>query len=694
MLEFFRKYQKALMVVVAIGIILSFSFFGTYGVLSSFERKKEIVIGKRIDGSDLLYSEVKQLTSLLGMPGVFQRLLLKTGAAEKLANAYFEELKGDWQARLAKSRAAKFYRHSTMPELDAKRVWSQLAPGLGEEMQRLQEMEESGPEFFEVWSKVYSLQERVSPEFVQRVLAYQLQQAGAPMDPRLVHGNFSLFGCRTLEDWFGRNFLDLAAQFILNGSILAEQQRGSVSREEAKADFLKSFGVKEAESESVALWRKVLGFVRWCDEVGEAVLLDPLPFEKMSEFSRETAVLDLYRLPRELCFSQLDDLLAFETYVRLACVKPADTFGVPEKLLPVDKIDPALTATIYRARCGKLEMASLGSSLSLSELWDWQVDEAHWKALQKQFGWLKSAENADGRFAVLEKLDPASRRSVDAWSRMQMIFEHPEWIESAFGCAKMEEREILVSRDWVDGIEVQSQRPFADLLAKAMSKDANAIEALRCYQDGSSLLRVEEIEQVEALKVVSFADAKAKGRIPLEKFLEGEYRRIRSSAPSLFKLESGEWKKFSEVRETAICMIFPDLFREGEKDILKRRFERWAQRMLSSLQAGETLKADGLWNLERVEKKIERQSSEDWMNRDAFILQPGEWSSVHVSTSGEVTFFFVKERMVSSEPVLEQILFAKETLSSEAKRRVADRVLEIAMQKKALKCPLRIEEEK
>ena len=82
------------------------------------------------------------------------------------------------------------------------------------------------------------------------------------------------------------------------------------------------------------------------------------------------------------------------------------------------------------------------------------------------------------------------------------------------------------------------------------------------------------------------------------------------------------------------------------------------------------------------------------MNREAFLLQPGEWSPVHLSPNGEITFFFVKERVVSSEPVLEQIQFAKEALSSEAKQCFADRILEIAMKKRALSCPLRIEEER
>ncbi len=687
MLEFFRKYQRSFMIVVAIIVVVTFSFFGTYDAFVSMREKKDVAVGRSIDGSKLYYSEVRHLAGMLGLQGTFRQLMLETGAAEALAQGYFEILKEDWQARLVKARAAKFYSHPVFRELDAKKIWSHLCPGLNEEMDKLLAMEEVGPEFFSVWAKIYSLQEKVSPDWIKRVLAAQLQQASLPVDPRIVNGDFALFGCRTIEDWFGRNFCDLAAQYILNGAALVKK---GVSKEEARADYAKCFGdlrgMGISQDEGVRLWGRALSFLRECDCIGEAVILDPLAIEKLAEFAGERSAVDLYRLPQELVFSGAEDQLAFETYVRLACEKGQG--GLPEKYLPVDAIAPELTASVYRFRVAKLELASLGSSLSLREVWDWQVDEANWKEMQKQFGWLKSAESSDGRFALLEKLDLKSRKSLDAWSRTQIVLGHPEWIESAFQLAKMEERQVLVSKDWIDGIAVHSAEPFIDLLVRAGGMDGEAREALLCYQDAGALLRVEEVVQVDAKRALTFAEAKEKGRIPVEKFLQQEYRRIRTSAPSLFKTESGEWKKLFDVRETAIRMIFP------EKERASLCLKRWVEGALSSLKQGEPLKTDGLWSLERVEEIVERKTEGELMNREAFLLQPGDWSPVYVAPTGEITFFFVKERVASNEPVLEQINFAKESLSSEAKRRFADRVLEIAMQKKALACPLHIEEEK
>jgi len=41
--------------------------------------------------------------------------------------------------------------------------------------------------------------------------------------------NFSLLGAHSIEDWFGRDFVDLVSQFIWNISILAEKKGFSIS---------------------------------------------------------------------------------------------------------------------------------------------------------------------------------------------------------------------------------------------------------------------------------------------------------------------------------------------------------------------------------------------------------------------------------------------------------------------------------
>lgn len=729
MLEFFRKYQRFFMILVAVIIVISFSFFGAYVSMDSLEKKKDFVVGKAIDGSDLRYSEVRQLSSLMGMQGsggLFDRAFLKTGTADLLSKTYFDALQGEWRSRLSKARAARFYVHPAAPFLDARGVWSQLAPGLIDEVQKLQSLDEADSQFFSIWSNIYSLQQSIPSELVRRVLLYQQNQAGLPMDSRLLNIDFALFDCKTLEDWFGRNFIDLASQVILNGAALAKQQGMKVSKQDAEADFAKHFDSKQRElqnmgisrSEALRLWQKALGYLRWSDEVGEAALIDPLPFQSFNEFAGEQAVLKLYSLPEELRFSTIDDLLAFEVYARIACSTPETVYSLPKDNLSAQEVAkkaPELTAVVFRARIAKVDPSVLGASLSLREVWDWQVDEKNWGLLRKAFPRVVQAADPDSRFAALEELPLDLRRSVDLWSRLEMVLQHPEWIETAFSANPGEEREIFLSDCWVDGVEAFSSKRLKTLLSAAAAGDPSAIEALKAYREGNGpVLRITEVEQVRELCVLSFKQAKEQGRIPIERFLEEEYRRLSAKSPSLYKKEDGSLKPLKEVRELVICSILRDLFKAIDKvdpakeweegsgpldHYASHRFQELMRRSLISLQQSETPEErekyglGRLWQLKATEKTIERNSSEEWMQQQAYLLQPGEWSTVHVPSSGEIVFFFLQGKMISQEPVLEQMQFAKEALSKEAKRRLADRLLEIAMQKQALTVPLRIEGE-
>ena len=119
MLEFFRKYQRYLFIFVTVIIIVTFSLFGSYKTFGQTDGRKEIVVGRAIDGSKLKYFEIKQLAALLGaesgQTGVIRDQFLKTGVADQLAQAFFEPLKADWQSRLDRAKRCRFYVHPAAP---------------------------------------------------------------------------------------------------------------------------------------------------------------------------------------------------------------------------------------------------------------------------------------------------------------------------------------------------------------------------------------------------------------------------------------------------------------------------------------------------------------------------------------------------------------------------------------------------
>ncbi len=87
MLKLLRKYQKSIFAIVAVMVIGSFSFFGTYGALQSEKRQEEdVVIGKVLDGSRLSSKDVQQLSRFLDSD--FQDAMNGNGGANLLNDGF------------------------------------------------------------------------------------------------------------------------------------------------------------------------------------------------------------------------------------------------------------------------------------------------------------------------------------------------------------------------------------------------------------------------------------------------------------------------------------------------------------------------------------------------------------------------------------------------------------------------------
>lgn len=94
------------------------------------------------------------------------------------------------------------------------------------------------------------------------------------------------------------------------------------------------------------------------------------------------------------------------------------------------------------------------------------------------------------------------------------------------------------------------------------------------------------------------------------------------------------------------------------------------------------------FKLERKEAKIQRNSKEDWMQEEAFVMMPNQWSPVRVADEGQIVFFYLQERKMGEAPILDLLSFGKETLAADAQRFLAERLLETAKKKNAIVLPL------
>ena len=701
MLDFFRKYQRFFFIIVTVVIIVTFSLFGSYRTMGQTQGRKDIVVGQAIDGSKLKYFEIKQLSQLLSSErnkeSVIDKEFLQTGIAERLATAFYEPLQSDWQSRLDRAKRYHFYAHPAIASVNAEEIWNQLSPGIIDQVHGLQKVEDLHA-FFALWAQLYTLQEHCSPDLIQRVILYYEHQLGLPRDPRVLSEDFALFGFHGAHDWFGQNFIDLISEFVINGAIDAKEKGFIVSREEALEDLAQRFTFKDAsyeqvllslgvqKNEAIDLWQKVLGFLRYFHDRGEAVVIDDLTYRQFSDFANEAVRIDVYQLPAELRLSSLDDWLSYEVYAKIACSSTTNPLLLPTSLLSFPEVKeraPELVYSSYRFHLAEIDLSKMGSRLSMREVWDWQL--AHWDSLIQAFPEVTSPSTID-HFDELEKLDPVRRIVVDDWSRRQMIESHPEWIEQELSTAEAKECTIAIYANGdIDNIEVHDVEAFSTLLDKA-SLDPEATNLLSAYRENEHIWRITNVEKMGS-SILSFADAKQKGRIPVDRFLE----------------QNRGDEFFGESKDDSIRRIFADVLQAVDRDeqasgnhplsfYISHRFHFVMKDAIHNKKS-QLSEERGLWNIDPTERTISRTSNEEWIMKQPFILKPEEWSDIYVPLNGDIVFFFVKERMQKSEPIFDQLEGAKETLSNDVKGQLAQQLLDCAMKKQAIVLPVKAEEE-
>ncbi|MCB1135303.1 MAG: SurA N-terminal domain-containing protein, partial [Chlamydiia bacterium] len=258
MLEFFRRYQKFFYIVITTVIIISFSFFGTYGTLTKGGGEDKAAF-TAIDGRSIPRSELERMVVFLQTDrddkrnlgglwgpnflndGVVAHDFLETGIAAQLLSSFQTDIASDLEQRQQRERTFRPYQHPDAGFLSAELAWSYFVPDLKGAYDRLRQQEDaSSPDAIAARIDLY-LQERKFPaSSLRQVLRYQERQyEWLRNDPRLVHEDLSLFRYHTVDDWFGTRFMHLVAQFIMNGATLATERGYSVSADEALVELMR-----------------------------------------------------------------------------------------------------------------------------------------------------------------------------------------------------------------------------------------------------------------------------------------------------------------------------------------------------------------------------------------------------------------------------------------------------------------------
>jgi GcvH upstream region-like protein len=740
MLSFFRKHQRIFFTVITVVVILSFSFFGTFSVLQNLgEKKKDKLLTRAVDGSKIYESDIKKMANFLNSDrdqdptsasfavnllndGVIRKDFLETGIASLIAKEYGAALLPKMSTQWDKIKRFHSYQHPHASFLSASNLWERFAPKLKENLTLLKAKDAFSLEEFSLLSNLYLEQVHFPASALKRWVAFQQRQyPEIPFDQRLYHDDFTLFGFHTISDWFSQDFLELASEFIWNCASVAEKEGIHVSANDAKVDLWKNFAsyMQETfsqekltdatlsaifqrqlntlglhEKTAVDIWRKILLFRKLLDSKTAGIHLDTLADQEMNSSEGMRAVVEAYSLPKAMQLQTMKDVLLLQMYLKAVSPMKDGALSLPKDHLPIAKIKesyPSLVKGGISAKIAHVNKEEVGLRIAVKELWQWQLEDAHFKELTEEFAALSSKGD---RFSALKKADKALREKIDAFSVAKMLEMHPEWTAEALEQKPHSLMEInLASLQSSPLPGIKRNEELISLLEDALDPaQKSAREKLKNYtQDGKTFYNI-EVKGAVPEQVISFEEARSLKIIDsaLDEYLEKEYPKVRSKASKKFKDAEGEWKSFEDVKEELAELVFADLFKavektasqEGHKNYALARFEGYLSEARNGLsqnpQSSEFLadeKEANLFNSQwKLSKRLRTLSQKD-LDYSAFELalsKEGDWAGPNPKSAEAGLIHVIKKE---KDPNFDPLEGKRGAIQIESKRLWAEKAL-------------------
>jgi len=500
MLEFFRKHQRYFFLIITVVIVISFSFFGTYGAMMSDRGGHEEVVFTAVDGTPIMRSELDEMTLFISTDsgdkllfggiwgpnflndGVIRRDILSTGFAEQIITAYPDLISEELLLRFAKEKHFVPYTHPQAQFLSIENAWSYFIPEIKKQFDILRSA--TNPltsAAIAARISLYLESRKLPPAILRQIMLYQEKQyPWLTHDPNLEAAELAVFNYHTIQDWFGARFLQLTAEVIINSAKLAEKKGYIVTREEALASLWRNaelsfqenstnphIGVTSVEEyfreqlrrlnldmgRATKLWQQILLFRRLFEDASGSAFVDPLFMQQFAAYANDRLQGVSYRLPEPLHLGDFSVLQQFETYldkISKRSLEDKASLALPKIFLSAEELlksSPELVQKRYLIEISSIDKAALEEKISLKDSWAWEIQEDHWQMLQKQFpelGMVQAQERAE-RFAALDKLSEAMREKVDAYARAAIVDSHPAWIEEALA-AQEPTKEIISIR--------------------------------------------------------------------------------------------------------------------------------------------------------------------------------------------------------------------------------------------------------
>jgi len=625
MLEFFRKHQKYIYFIVTVAIVISFSFFGTYGAIEKNPIRDQVVF-TAVDGTSIRHNELEEMVVFISTDnqdkllfrqwgpnflndGVIQKDLLAVGLAQILASQYPVDLNQDLQSRIDREKNYKLYNHPQAKFITTENAWSYFAPNLKESYnQFLLANSLSDPDAFDARVQLYLSQKEFPASYLSNALNYlERQQNGVRHDANLDRIDLSLFGHHTVVDWFGPHFVRLSAQFIINAAKVAEKKGYYVSKDEALAEILRNaqlsyqqnlqnprLGVANSteyyneqlrlmgmdQNIAVKVWQQVMLFRRLFSDVGNSVLTDALPYQRFSSYAKESLQGTSYALPKELQLNNFRSLQKFETYLNAVSKRSDDeTLVLPKALLSVSEVakrNPQLIQKRYTLEIAEANKDALQAKVSLRDTWNWEVQDKNWETVKTRFPQLalKKGDTQDERFAALDSLEDSVRGQVDRYSREALVQEHPEWLKEALDKARERTLPVGLSSKETNSVfaGLENGDELIVKLDNAPLKSDPAAAPLIFTADDRHYYRIFVIDRAPNEEILTFSEASRAGILDdmVDRDLKVHYIKIRDSNTAAYQNADQTWKSLEQVEDQVAENKYAKVLKAIEADYVKR----------------------------------------------------------------------------------------------------------------------------
>lgn len=606
MFEFFRRYQKYFYIFITIIIVISFSFFGTYGALDG-NKIREKTAFTAINGRLISVGELENMTAFIGSDnldkklyggawgpnflndGVIRKDFLETGLAQILIASFPNYFENDLDSKLEKEKKFVPYAHPQAKFISANTAWHYFSPDILTQLDILKDADQSlTPKALDARVKLFLAEKSFSPPTLRQVLRYQQRQYNwIPPDENLDYIDLSLFSYHNINDWFGPKFTNLISEFVMNAAILAEEKGYQVTSDEALADLIRNAQASYKENKdshpgihssgayfaeqlrrmgldqtmAVKIWKQVLLFRLLFQDIGNSVFVDTLTYKNLNHFANETVEGDLYQLPESIRLQNGKSLLKFETYLNAIAKRTAEE--KKELLLPsrfnsldeVKKRTPELYQKNYLVELSHVSKKDLQAKVSIKDTWNWETEDPNWNLLAKKFPDIKSTTPRQDRLTALDGLDNATRSKIDVFARANIVDSHPEWIQKALDQAKSEKTDLSVRlKGKISQIQgITNPEELITLLDQAPIGEVS--DRLSPFTaDNQNYYRIKVLQKPSDGEILTFTEASQDHILDdlLDRQLEIAYVQIRQEAPETFQNIDKSWKPYEQVKDLVV----------------------------------------------------------------------------------------------------------------------------------------------